>query len=313
MLPVVAAAWQVAGVLDLTRRGILLTLVAAMAVGCDEKPPSWATGGGAATTARPSATGAAPATVNGAAISAAELALAMGTAARAESPHGGGSGVAPDRGQVLAGLIDQELAAQREVVLGLDADPAFKDELAKLEAQLASVRRQRLAALFDRDVAARAAVAPAAVQAFYDQHVDEIRTRVRVWQILFRDRAKATAAAAELAGGATFEAVAQRALNAPPGTTPWDLGYLAWNQLPPAWSTTLPGLAVGATSGIIAGPGGRSWIIRVIDRQRDDEQTFERARPAIELRLGDEAAQVARAQALTELRKAARIELAPAP
>ncbi len=281
-----------------------------LAAGCDEKPPSWATGGGARTSTPAAA--APPATVNGAAIGAAELALAMATAARAESPHGGGSGVTPDRGRVLAGLIDQELAAQRAVALGLDADPAFKDELAKLEAQLASVRRQRLAALFDKDLAARAAVAPAAVQAFYDQHVDEIRTRVHVWQILFRDRAKATAVAAELAGGATFEAVAQRVLNAPPGTTPWDVGYLAWNQLPPAWSTTLPGMAVGATSGVIDGPGGRFWIVRVIDRQRDDEQTFERARPAIELRLGDEAAQVARAQALTELRKAARIELAPA-
>lgn len=310
MLPVVVAAWQVGGVHELTRRGILIMLAVAMA-GCDSPTPRWANGGGAAASARP-ATAAAPATVNGAAISAAELALAMATAARAENPHGGGSGVAPDRGQVLAGLIDQELAAQRAVALGLDADPAFQDELAKLEAQLASVRRQRLAALFDKDLAARAAVTPAAVQAFYDQHVDEIRTRVHVWQILFRDRAKATAAAAELAGGATFETVAQRVLNAPPGTTPWDVGYLAWNQLPPAWSPTLPGLAVGATSGVISGPGGRFWIVRLIDRQRDDEQTLDRARPAIELRLGDEAAQVARAQALTELRKAARIELAPA-
>jgi len=310
VLPVAAAAWQVGAVHDLTRRGILLMLTVGLAAGCDEKPPSWATGGGARTSTPAAA--AAPATVNGVAIGAAELALAMATAARAESPHGGGSGVTPDRGRVLAGLIDQELAAQRAVALGLDADPAFKDELAKLDAQLASVRRQRLAALFDKDLAARAVVAPAAVQTFYDQHVDEIRTRVHVWQILFRDRAKATAAAAELAGGATFEAVAQRVLNAPPGTTPWDVGYLAWNQLPPAWSTTLPGMAVGATSGVIDGPGGRFWIVRVIDRQRDDEQTLERARPAIELRLGDEAAQVARAQALTELRKAARIDLAPA-
>ena len=203
-------------------------LTMGLAAGCDEKPPSWATGGGARTSTPAAA--AAPATVNGVAIGAAELALAMATAARAESPHGGGSGVTPDRGRVLAGLIDQELAAQRAVALGLDADPVFKDELAKLDAQLASVRRQRLAALFDKDLAARAAVAPAAVQTFYDQHVDEIRTRVHVWQILFRDRAKATAAAAELAGGATFEAVAQRVLNAPPGTTPWDVGYLAWTS-----------------------------------------------------------------------------------
>jgi len=310
VLPVVVRAWQVGGVHDLMRRGLLLTLVAVMTAGCDEPPPSWAMRGG--TSASGAGGAAAPATVNGTAISAAELALAMGTAARAENPHGGGSGVAPDRGQVLAGLIDLELAAQRAVALGLDADPGYRDELAKLEAQLASVRRQRLAALFDKDVAARAAVAPAAVQAFYDQHVDEIRTRVRVWQLLFRDRAKATAAAAELAGGAAFEAVAARVLNAPAGTTPWDVGYLAWNQLPPAWAPTLPGLAVGATSGVISGPGGRFWIIRVIDRQRDDEQTFERARAAIELRLGDEAAQTARAQALTELRRQARIELAPA-
>lgn len=311
MLPVVVAAWQVGAVHDQLRRVIPVMLMAGLAVGCDEKTPSWAVGVGA----RPTAEAAAPppATVNGAAISAAELALAMGTAARAENPHGGGSGVAPDRAQVLAGLIDQELAAQRAVALGLDADPGFKDELARLEAQLASVRRQRLAALFDKDLAARTVADPAAVRAFYDQHEAEIRTRIHVWQMLFRDRAKATAAAAELAAGAPFEAVAQQALNAAAGTAPWDVGYLAWNQLPPAWATEVATLAVGATSGVISGPGGRYWIVRLVDRQRDEAQTFERARPAIELRLGDEAARAARAQALTELRQRARIELAPAP
>ena len=78
LLPVVVVAWQVGAVHELMRRGIPLMLMVGLAAGCDEKPPGWATGGGA----RPAAQAAAapPATVNGAPISAAELALEIGRA-----------------------------------------------------------------------------------------------------------------------------------------------------------------------------------------------------------------------------------------
>jgi hypothetical protein len=267
VLPVAAAAWQVGAVHDLTRRGILLMLTVGLAAGCDEKPPSWATGGGARTSTPAAA--AAPATVNGVAIGAAELALAMATAARAESPHGGGSGVTPDRGRVLAGLIDQELAAQRAVALGLDADPAFKDELAKLDAQLASVRRQRLAALFDKDQAARWWWRRRRCGRSTTS-VDEIRTRVRLADLVPRSR-QGHRRAAETRGGATFEAVAQ-----PCSTRP---GHDAVGR-------RLPGVEP-ATAGVVddpAGHGGRRHQRRdrragrpLLDRPRDRSPARRRA------------------------------------
>ena len=256
------------------------------------------------------------ATVNGVAISAVDLAQAIAATARGDGGHGGAPGTArPDRDQVLATVIDQELAAQRATALGLDADPGYREELARLEAQVTGFRRQRLAVLLERDVGAKAPVDPAAVRAYYDQHAARIGTQTRVWQILLRDDTVANTAAGELATGAPFEEVAARTLPAPPppGTAPWDLGYLAWNQLPEAWLPELARLQVGGTSGVIAGPRGRRWIIKVVDRRADPEATFERARPIIELALQAQAATAARAELAQTLRQGARIELTPRP
>lgn len=287
---------------------IALVAVALLAA-CDEGTPGWATGLGGHRRGDQVV-----ATINGAPITASELAQTMAAASRGDTPHGGApAAVAPTRDKVLATMIDQELAAQRAVALGLDQDRGYREELARLEAQLATFRRQRLAALFDRALAAEAPVDPAAVRAYYDQHQARIRTRVHVWQMLFRDPAKAQAAAAELAAGKDFAEVARAAMAAPEGQRPWDVGELAWNQVPEAWAPVLPSLAVGASSGVIVGPGGRWWIIHLVDRRDDPAQTFDHARPAIELALGADAAAAARAAIMARLRREARIELAPRP
>ena len=168
-------------------------VLVAMTTGCDDGgTPAWARRAPVAG----AGDGGTVATVNGVAISAVDLAQAIAATARGDGGHGGAPGTArPDRDQVLATVIDQELAAQRATALGLDADPGYREELARLEAQVTGFRRQRLAVLLERDVGAKAPVDPAAVRAYYDQHAARIGTQTRVWQILLRDDTVANTAA----------------------------------------------------------------------------------------------------------------------
>lgn len=291
----------------------LLLVVAA----CGGDAPPWADHRGARPPAHGPRAAAAPAvlvTVDGTAITSADLDAAVAAAARAESPHQGPTSAAPtsapDRKATLEALIDQELAARRAEALGLDADADYQEERGRLLAQLASFRRQRLSRLLERQVAAAAVVTDAEARAFFDANADRIRTQVRVNQILLHDQAAITELAAQLAAGAPFAEVATRTLPAPPppGATPWDLGYLAWNQVPEPWEPVLATLAVGATSGIIEGPRGRRWIIQLVDRRVDPAITFATARPAILLLLRTRAGAAAVTALAGQLRAGATIE-----
>ncbi len=300
---------------SLPARGLVALLLVVAACGGDAPP--WAAQGGGRPPAHRPRSAAAPAvlvTVDGAAITSADLDAALAAAARAESPHQGPTGAAPtsapDRKATLEALIDQELAARRAEALGLDADAEYQEERGRLTAQLATFRRQRLSRLLARQVAEAAVVTDAEARAFFDANADRIRAQVRVNQILLHDQAAITELAAQLAAGAPFAEVAARTLPAPPppGATPWDLGYLAWNQVPEPWAPILATLAVGATSGIIEGPRGRRWIIQLVDRRVDPAITFETARPAILLLLRTRAGAAAVAGLASRLRAGATIE-----
>lgn len=250
--------------------------------------------------------------VNGTPMTETDLALAMTAAARAENPHQTGTEAPapPERARVLEDLIDTELAAQRAIARGLDADPGFQTELAERHAELAAFRRQRLAALLRRDLTQQRRVSDWDAQQFFAEHTNRIRTRTHIWQIRVTDRREMNAAQQELASGARFEDVAaKRTPNLATGGTPWDLGFLKWNQIPEPWQATLDTLAIGAISPVLEGPRGRLWIIKVIDRQIDSAVTFETARPAIDLVLEARAAAAAEADLARTLRASATIGL----
>jgi peptidyl-prolyl cis-trans isomerase C len=292
-------------------------LVAALALGACQADASRGGAGGAA--ARPAAGAPTPAvavvaTVNGAPITRAELELASRGAGRADNPHGtpAAADSAASRRAVLDQMIVDELAAQRARARGLDADPTFQQELATRQAQLDDFRRRRLAELLRRERRQQVTVSEADARRYFDEHADRIHTELRVRQLLLRDRAAAEQARRALDGGARFEDVAARALHqAGPGAAPWDVGYLRWNQIPEAWRGVVDQLAVGATSPIIEGPGGRWWIVELVDRRVEPSITFESARPTIELLLQSRAAAAAEAALEHELRAGAAIVETP--
>jgi len=240
------------------------------------------------------------AAVNGTAITAEDVELAR---------TGGHGGAATER-DALDGLVRDELAAQRAAELGLDHDPAYQAELRSLEARVAAFRRQRLADAYYQHLADAIAIDDTEARRYFEAHAAAIRTQVHVQQILTHDRAVAEQAAAELAAGASFDEVARPHLPAIPGEQrPWDLGFLRWNQVPEAWRPVLDTLAVGATSGVIAGPRGRYWVIQLIERREDPAISFDTVKDTVMAQLRATKASERRAAADRDLATRARLVL----
>lgn len=217
------------------------------------------------------------ATVNGVPITEYDLRELLRRSPHGEESRGGDTGVP------LQTLVRAEVVAQEAHRLGLDRDPAYRATLGEAEAQLRALRRERLAALFRGYVDARSAVSDSEAADYFERNADRIRSRVRVWQIFHRGaRGPIEQDRRDLEAGVPFERVAARRFpDLPAGVNaPWDLGYLHWNQLPESWRETVDRLGLGKVSDVIEGEGGRTWIIKVVDRKIDPAVTFdtERAR-----------------------------------
>jgi peptidyl-prolyl cis-trans isomerase C len=253
------------------------------------------------------------ATVNGAPITQLDVRLKLKNdghkeASRAEAGR-------PNLDNVLETVIRDELAAQRAAELGLDADLRYRDGLHQLEAQVAAYRRRALSELYwERSVDKSAVPSDADARRYFDQNQKQVRTQVHVKQILRRGVGAMEEIRAQLAGGKKFDDVAAGLFpNRPPGTTPWDLGYLSWYKLPDPWRTVVPALQPGQVSAVIAGPNDRFWILELVDRKEDPDVTFDTVKPAILADLTRARVDEAREKARRELREKARVERLAAP
>jgi parvulin-like peptidyl-prolyl isomerase len=226
------------------------------------------------------------ATVNDTPITEADIELA--------SRRGGGHrprATPPDKMQVLEDIIEQELIYQRAIELGLDADPAYREQLRGLEAQVNAFKRRKLAELFhQREVAAKATVSDDEVGAYIRQHAAQVGTEINVWQILRRDENQIEHVRAELAQGAPFEEVAAKQFGTlpPTGRKPWELGYLRWEQVPASWRNIVYDLDEGETSDVIRGLNNRFWIVKLIDKREIPSLDLETVKPRIEKLLTNE-------------------------
>jgi parvulin-like peptidyl-prolyl isomerase len=245
------------------------------------------------------------ATVNGIPITEADVLFASRTT-------GGHQTNAPsvDKQAVLEGIIQQELSRQRALELGLDADPAYRQELAQLEAQMNAFKRKKLSEMFlRREITQKARVDEAEARQYFERNAARLRTEIHVWQILRRDEGAIEQIRDELARGTAFEEVAGKQFPDLPDKArrPWDLGYLRWSQVPEAWQNVVHGLKPGETSNVIRGPNSRFWIIKLIDRRENPDLTFEQIKPTITGILSDEKARQLREETLRDLRGNARI------
>jgi peptidyl-prolyl cis-trans isomerase C len=250
------------------------------------------------------------ATVNGTPIGAAEVKLETRAAA---NPHPGQPMPQPDK-DALEDLIRQELAAQRARELGLDQDPGYQEDLRRVEAQLTSFKRKKLADLFyQKHIVKQAEVTDEEARRYFDEHAAQLRTEVHVHQILSRDEGQIGQTLAELERGVPFEEIADRGQpTLPPGARkPWDTGFLRWQHLPEAWREVVYALEPGQRSGIIRGPNRRFWIVQVVAKREDPNVTFESVKPALVELLEQSKLAAVRAETEKSLRAKAKIEYGP--
>lgn len=219
------------------------------------------------------------ATVNGTPISELDIQLAA-----SRSGGHGDTGNDSDETQVLQRIVLQEVARQKAIDAGYDADTEYRNDLYTLQVQLEAFQRKRLAEIYyAREFEAQAAISDEDAQRFFDDNANIVNHRVHVWQIFRRDKTLIEQDLEALRAGKPFEQVAgERFPDLPQlDRKPWDLGYMHWTQLPDPWWDSLRAMGRGDTSEIIEGPNDRYWIIRLIDRERLPDQGFEDAAPRL--------------------------------
>ena len=268
-----------------------IALASALTLSCNQEPSSSTEG--------------VVATVNGKPITDLDLLLN----ARKARGHQA-AGTEADTKIILENIILQELASQRAVELGLDADPAYQEELRRLEAQVNALKRERLSeAFFQRGLIQKTQVSEAEARQYFAENTERLRTEIKVWQILRRDESQIQQAKNNLAQGMPFEDVAAKQFPNLPATVrkPWEMGYLRWNQVPEVWQSVIYDFKVGQTSDIIRGPNNRFWIIKLIDKRENTDVTFEQIKPMIIDVLKNEKARRFREEIIRELRDKANI------
>jgi parvulin-like peptidyl-prolyl isomerase len=223
-----------------------------------------------------------------------------------------GQELTPERERnVLDAIIEDELAYQRALELGLDDDPGYVEAVRRLQIQMDALAREELAGIFRREeIERRAEVGDDEARQYFADHEQHLRTETHVWQILSKSRSEIDGFRARLDAGESFESLAAEpmATHGMAGMRSWDLGYLHWAQIPEPWVAELQRLEVGQTGGIIEGPGGRFWIIRVVDRRISDSLTFEEIEPILVQQLQRDRVESLTDQTRRELREGADVE-----
>jgi parvulin-like peptidyl-prolyl isomerase len=225
-------------------------------------------------------------TVNGTPITETEVALRLKSDSHTTE-------LTPEvRKNVLETLVRDELVYQRGVALGLDADPTYREEVARAEAQLAALKRRKMSDLFyAHELAAKGDISDDVVRKYVQDHAKELGTELHVMQILRRDRASIDEAKTALDHGTPFEEVARAPFkDVAVGSAPWDLGFMRWAQLPAEWRETVGSMKEGDVSPVLTGQKDRFWILKLVARRHVDV-SFEADKPAlVELLRGEQLA-----------------------
>jgi len=211
------------------------------------------------------------ATVNGVPITELDMKLLL-----KRVPHG--ERVNPEPTQVMLDtLVRNELIYQQSLELGLDKNKEYQAKLSEIEAQVREFQRQEMASLYRDYVRNKATVTDSEAQEYFNKNSKMIQTRFHVWHIYYKGgEAEITKASKDIKSGIPFEKVAARRFpKLPKGMQPpWDLGYLYWSQIPPAWQGAVDRLEPGQVSEIIKGPGERFWVIKLVKKTVDPKITF---------------------------------------
>lgn len=199
---------------------------------------------------------------------------------------------------LLGMMIDTKLVAAQGRKDKLNADPAFKERLARIEEQLLEN------AAIEKHLAT--AVTDAAVKTKYDAFAKGFagKTEVRARHILVDAEDKAMAAIAELKKGADFADLARKSSTGPSGPSGGDLGYFAEGQMVPEFSKAAFALEKGKFSETPVKTQFGWHVIKVEDRRQAKAPALDEVQQELRAELSREA----RVEYVEALRKGAKIE-----
>lgn len=141
---------------------------------------------------------------------------------------------------LLNSLIDSKLVAKDARAQGLQNEPAFKEELARVVDQL--LERFAVRKLIEDELTEEK------MRAFYEENLKAASAEVHARHILLEDRDAAVAVIKELDGGADFAELAKTKSTGPSASRGGDLGYFGAGQMVPAFEAAAFALDVGSYS-----------------------------------------------------------------
>jgi len=207
-------------------------------------------------------------------------------------------------------VINQELLFQRGMKLRLDQDPSYRQKLAALNAMPPGAKRLEMARrVFNFEIASKIEVSHQEARDYYEKNADQIATELHLELIKFDDKAQAEEAVKKLRAGADLAAIARQLQKpaAAEGKTPWDLGFVKWEQVPVDFLDQVYALKPGQVSGVLGTQHTGFQVVKLLERRQVSQAGYEKMSAGVQNRLRDLKLLTAYNQYLETLRKEAKI------
>ncbi len=245
------------------------------------------------------------ATVNGVPVTEAEVAVKL----QQMGAHGKATG--PEmRSRAVEEILEQELMYQKGKELGLDKDAKFRNAVRLLELRTNEFKRSEMERqIRNTQVAAKIAVNQDDVRKYYDEHAEMIAQDLHLAAIRFANEEEARVARERIQNGTSFETVARERSPKHPGSqkSPWNMGYVHWNQIPMEWVDSVYALKRGETSAVLSSARSGIFIVKMLGTRSNPEADFSKMSASIMNRLRDVLVMQSYDRYVDALRKNAKI------
>ena len=213
--------------------------------------------------------------------------------------------------KALDDVITEELLYQQGLKVGLDKDPGYRAQIAKLEHQLAIAKRAEMTRrVYNTQVAAKVEITNADAKSYYDRNANQITTELHLGVISFNNKERAEEALRKIRGGTPFEATARSVMGSEVagGREPWDLGFLTWDRIPIDFVDAVYKLKPGEVSNLVSSQRTGYQIFKLFGARKNQKADFNSMAGLIMNRLRDEKVITGYQQYVEKLKKEAKIE-----
>jgi parvulin-like peptidyl-prolyl isomerase len=208
---------------------------------------------------------------------------------RLPGAHGGGKASGNQR-KVLDDVITEELLYQQGLKIGLDKDPGYQARIARIERQLAHVKRAEMTRrVYNTQVAAKVEITNADARNYYDKNAHQIATDLHLGVLSFSNKEGAEEALKKIRGGAPFESIARSVVGSQvsAGRAPWDLGFLSWDQIPVDFADAVYQLKPGEVSEVVSSKRTGYQVFKLFGVRKNPRADFNAVSGVIMNRLRD--------------------------